>query len=460
LALRPIMHTIFGVSVAGREHLRGLDQFIVVANHNSHLDTALLYCTLPLAHVTRTRAVAARDYFARHPVLRALAERLFRPIWIDRVRRDTDAVGEILQCLDQGCSVILYPEGTRGDPGRLAAFRSGIGRIVTQRPHIPVVPVFLSGPERALPKRFSMPVPLWNHVIIGPPQRLAGEPRDVARTLQTVIQELGRAVAERRHRRRATPRPVPTIAVLGIDGSGKSTLSRELARTLTEHTVGWIGDTLELYDHGSRKALQPLLTEKVRRWIGAQAKQAKSLARYKIPKLTELLLRDRIRGETVRWYRPHVVVMDGSPLLNMTAWAVLYREEAFNAEFCAKAIGLLSGRAPATDRTDPLLRRFPELRHLQRLHLDRLHLPDAVIFLDVAPEIALQRIAVRGEARQVHETPEKLDRLRAAYRLVCDTVRNAYGIPTCVLDGTQSRQEVERAALAFVRGLESTHHAD
>lgn len=461
LALRPALHTIFGVSVIGREHLRGLDQFIVIANHNSHLDTALLYCMLPVTHLARTRAVAARDYFARHRVLHSLAEYLFRPIWIDRVRKDTDAVGEILDCLDRGGNVILFPEGTRGEPGRLAAFRSGIGRVVAQRRDIPVVPVFLSGPERSLPRQYGIPVPLWNHVIVGPPQRLTGQARDVTRMLETIILELEQAATAHRHRRREPPRPVPTIAVLGIDGSGKSTLSRELARGLTEaRSVGWIGDTLELYEGGVAKELQPLLAEKVRRWVGAQAKQARSLARYKVPKLTELLLRDRMRGETVRWYRPDAVVMDGSPLLNMTAWAVLYREDAFTEDFCARAIGILSSREGPSVRSDPLLRRFPELRHLRRLRLDRLHLPDAVIFLDVEPETALARIAARGETRQVHETTEKLQRLRDAYRLVCDVVERVYGVPTRVMDGGGSRESVREEALAFVRGLEVASRAD
>lgn len=451
LVLRPLLRLVFGVTVVGKENLRGLDRFVLVANHNSHLDVLLLYAILPTSHVLRTSAVAARDYFARFPPLVRALEYLFRPVWVDRGRKDSDPVAEIVRRLDEGTSIIMFPEGTRGEPGQLQEFKTGVGRALTARRDVPVIPVHIFGPERSFPRAAPFPIPLWNHVTVGPPQLMRGERHEIATTLREAIADIERTVSATRHRRAVRKPACRSVAVLGIDGSGKSTLSRRIAeRASVQGTVGWIGDTLELFEDGHPQDLQPLRVERVREWVGRQAKQAKSLARYKIPKLTELLLRDRILGDTRRWYGPDFTVMDGSPLLNMTAWAALYREEYFDEEFCAGAVGILSSRGERRRAGDPLLRRFPELRFLLRLGVNRLQVPDAVVFLDVAPAVALERITARGEARQVHETEEKLSKLSEAYRMVCRVIQARYGVATLVLEGVRPLDEVTEDATAFV----------
>jgi nicotinamide riboside kinase len=330
-------------------------------------------------------------------------------------------------------------------------FKTGVARVLGQRRDVPVVPVHLFGPERAFPRAAPFPIPLWNHVTVGPPMRLTGERHDITATLQRAVTDLDRTVAAGRHRRTERRTPAKTVAVLGIDGSGKSTLSRRLAEVAsTDAAVGWIGDTLELFERGAAQDLQPLRVERIREWIGGRAKQAKSLARYKIPKLTELLLRDRILAETQRWYRPALVVMDGSPLLNMTAWAVLYREEYFDEGFCARAVAEMSSRDPGLAEGEDLAKLFPELKTLRRLRLNRLKVPDLVVFLDVAPDVALERIASRGEQRQVHETAEKLGKLGEAYRMVCRVVEARFGVPTLVLDGVRPLDQVVAEAAKFV----------
>jgi shikimate kinase len=281
-----------------------------------------------------------------------------------------------------------------------------------------------------MPRQSSLPVPLWQHVTFGPPRLLAGTSRDVTAALRESIQALERSDTAMRHVRRAERGHAPVVAVLGIDGSGKSTLSRALAR---DGSAGGrtclIGDRLELFTDGQTSPAQPLLKEKLRRWVSAQAKDARSLARYKIPKLAELLLRDALLGEARRWYGPDAVFMDGSPILNMTAWSVLYKPELMSVDFCARAMAILSGETGGSGALD---REFPELRVMKRLGLTRLRLPDAAIFLDVRPEVAMERIRSRGETVQVHETEEKLARLREAYLLV---VRAVPGVPAVVLDG-------------------------
>jgi hypothetical protein len=197
--------------------------------------------------------------------------------------------------------------------------------------------------------------------------------------------------------------------------------------------------------------MQPLLTERAREWIGLRAKKAKSLAGYKIPKLTELLLRDRLRSLSIRWYRPNVIVMDGCPLLNMTAFATLYREEFFNEEFCGKAVALMSSGGEGIAKNDLILEQFPEVSYLRRLGFDRLTLPEMVFFLDVDPAEAVRRIDSRGEQKQVHETEEKLSRLREAYLLVCAVLERDMRADVLRIDGARQLAGITADAVAFVK---------
>ena len=452
--IRPLLHLIFGVNVVGRENLESVEQFVLVANHNSHLDIFLLFYALPFGKIAETHPVAALDYFEKPPWLFKTVQFLFQPIWVDRANSGLVAIKEMQRRLDEGSSLIIFPEGTRGQAGELQDFRGGVGLLVRKNPDIPVVAAYLEGPERAFPKQAAVPLPLWNHITIGPPQCLHGDSHDIATRLHDHLKALADEELAYRQCRMPEPHRPFSVAVIGIDGSGKSTVSRRLAGCFPGSGC-FIGDGLELFKDGELCDVQPLVVDEVRKWVGRQAKSARNLAHYKVPKLAELLLRDRLLSKVERWYRPDRVFMDGSPLLNMTAWAALYHEESFNAEVCAEALDILSG-GDAHLKKDPIFGQFPELNAMRRLKLNHLHLPDAVVFLDVDPKISMQRIASRGETVQAHENVERLTKLRGAYRLVCDVLEQR--LPVCRLDGKKSLELLVQEAVEFIK--EAGGHVD
>lgn len=450
--LRPFLKLFFGVNVTGRKNLASLDQYIIIANHNSHLDILLLFYILPVKHILTTHPVAAEEYFSKWKVLFKLVNYLFRPIWIVRDQEVDDPLKGMKEVLSSGHNIIIFPEGTRGVPGQIVRFKTGVGRLAVEYRNIPIIPVFLSGPEKSFPKKSAIPMPIWNNVTIGPPQIFKGENQDITSSLEKMIRELSESETAKRHRRYKRPKPAFTFAVLGIDGSGKSTLSRMVSKKLSDtFRVCLVSDNLEFYENENQKELQPLLTEKVREALARYAKTAKSLKQYKIPKLAELLLRDHIMGEVQRWYTPDIIVQDGCPLINLAAWAKLYREEYFDTEVCSKAIRILTGKREAIRKDDPIFVKFHELAALRRFRLDHMRLPDAVIMLDVAPAVSIQRIKNRGEQRQVHETEEKLAKLREGYLLVTQVVEKEFNIPTRILDGESEIDKVTASAIEFVK---------
>lgn len=452
--LRPLLRIFFGVDVDGQENFNGLDQYIIIANHNSHLDVLLLYYILPGRDILKTHVVAARDYFSRWSILFHSVNYLFSPVWIDRITKETDPLQAMKAQLAAGHNIIIFPEGTRGAPGQIRTFHTGVGRLAEDSRDIPIIPVFLHGPERAFPKSGYFPLPIWNSITIGPPQHFTGTSADFVIALETLIRGLSESKVVSRHKRAEVKSPPLLIAVMGVDGSGKSTLSHTIARRISvNHEVCLVTDGLEFYAQGDKKNIRPLVAETVRERVGAYAKNVSSLKHYKIPKLAELLLRDYLLGEVGRWYKPDFVIQDGSPLLNLVGWSILYKEAAFNREACLKALKLLSGMDDRTRKNDHIFSDFPELLALKRLKHAGMFLPDAVIMLDADPDVCCKRIASRGQPVQPHETAEKLGKMRNGYLRVCEVISDDLGIPVLTLAGDQGMEEVSQRALEFINGI-------
>jgi len=150
-------------------------QRIYFGNHASHADFALIWASLPYDLRVRTRPVAGADYWEKGRVRRYLIHEVLRGVLVDRAdhARTRDPIEAIVEALELGDSLIVFPEGTRNMTDEiLLPFKSGIYRVACRRPDVQLVPVWMENQGRVLPKGEFIPVPLLCSVNFGAPLQL------------------------------------------------------------------------------------------------------------------------------------------------------------------------------------------------------------------------------------------------------------------------------------------------
>lgn len=148
---------------------------VYFANHVSHGDFVLVWAVLDKSARERTRPVAAADYWNKSPIKRFIGEHVVRALLIERERekRVLDPVTQMVNALDAGQSLILFPEGTRNlTDAALLPFKSGLYHLAEQRPQVRLVPAWIDNLHRVLPKGEIIPIPLLCTVYFGAPVAL------------------------------------------------------------------------------------------------------------------------------------------------------------------------------------------------------------------------------------------------------------------------------------------------
>jgi 1-acyl-sn-glycerol-3-phosphate acyltransferase len=153
-----LLKTIHRLEIQGKENIPGAGGFILAANHASFLDPLALGAACPrgLSYMAR------HDLFSR-PILRwwLLHVHAFA---VKRESADLSAIKEAMKCLRRGTGLLLFPEGTRQSGGQVAKVQAGIGFLAAKL-DVPVIPAFVEGTERAMPKgaKFLKPVKITVH---------------------------------------------------------------------------------------------------------------------------------------------------------------------------------------------------------------------------------------------------------------------------------------------------------
>jgi 1-acyl-sn-glycerol-3-phosphate acyltransferase len=231
------------------------EQRIYFANHQSHLDLVMIWAALPEELRSITRPIAARDYWANSPLKRWITTEVFHAIYVERggaapvvppappppapaerIEPSFDDVPPpepmaiepwtsqvelplsssapepaptvtpgsaealaplqpLIEALQSGDSIIIFPEGTRGHTGEPQKFKSGLFTLAQMFPEAVLVPAWIDNVQRVMPKGEVVPVPILCSVTFGAPIRLKeGEERraflDRARAAVVALREV------------------------------------------------------------------------------------------------------------------------------------------------------------------------------------------------------------------------------------------------------------------------------
>lgn len=419
LVARPVLRWLVGVRYRRRGPLPA-DPCLVVSNHNSHLDAAVLVALFPLSRLHRVHPVAASDYFDRSALRRTFAMMLMNGIPIRRKPvRGEDPLEPLIEQLRRGQSLIFFPEGSRGEAGVVARFRSGVGKLVQSFPGLPVVPVFLSGPERIWP-RGKLPVPLSIDVHVGRARTFSPEQdaREIAERVRDAVLALAPPAPPVPGER---PAPPLRVALAGIDGPLQARVARALARRLGRYgTVLALGEVSHEVREGElREASGPIpAVPGARAWLGLLTRLARTAPPYRGSRFADLAERTRAsevleRGRDVRF-----VVEERTALVDLPAWSLARRGGPDDGR---DLVGYLLGPKRISLRSWPAVwRAAPEVFLFSVLDLGRPPLPDLLVRLVASPE----RVAAGGGGPAGESGADEafLERLQRAVERVADVL--------------------------------------
>lgn len=192
LLIKPIVFIVLGLNVRFREKLPLNGPAILAPNHNSHLDTMVLLSLYPLSVIHKVRPVAAADYFLKNKLMAWFSLNVIGIIPLDRSGK-TQKEALFSAChsaLNNGDILILFPEGSRGEPEQLSDIKKGLYYVLKEHKKAKITPIIMHGLGRALPRGEALLVPFNCDVIIGDPIELSSSATVMQKDLSIIYQEL------------------------------------------------------------------------------------------------------------------------------------------------------------------------------------------------------------------------------------------------------------------------------
>ncbi len=165
------------LELTGLERLSGLSTpALIIANHTSHFDTAIVLSLLPSRLYSRTAVAAAADRFYTQRLKGAWFSLRYNAFPIAR-GGGLSALAYSKSLLQADWSLLIFPEGTRSKTGELLPFHPGPA-ILALRQRVPILPIYIHGASNILRPgtRWSQPapVPVAGSGAPAPPRRTVG----------------------------------------------------------------------------------------------------------------------------------------------------------------------------------------------------------------------------------------------------------------------------------------------
>lgn len=188
--MRPMVKVLGSPKLQGLDRVEGVDgPAVFVANHHSHIDTPLLLTALPDRWRHKVVVGAAADYFFGTRSSSAFSALVIGAIPIERTKAGRKSADLARSLIDEGWSLLIFPEGGRSPDGWGQPFRGGAAYIA-QRCGVPVVPIHVEGSGRILRKGKSWPTRTSVTITFGAPMRPL-EKEDARKFAARIEREVG-----------------------------------------------------------------------------------------------------------------------------------------------------------------------------------------------------------------------------------------------------------------------------
>ena len=192
--MRAMVQVLASPRRGGTDRLSELEGPIIFAsNHHSHIDTSLLLTSIPEPWRHKIVVGAASDYFFGSRAAGATAALVMGAVPIERTRVGRRSADMAAGLIDDGWSLLIYPEGGRSPDGWGQTFRGGAAYL-SLRCNVPVVPIHVGGTGAILRKGRTVPQPAEATVTFGTPLR--PEPGEKAPRLAARIEAAVTALAD------------------------------------------------------------------------------------------------------------------------------------------------------------------------------------------------------------------------------------------------------------------------
>lgn len=173
------------VAATGAEHLQAGETYVLMSNHQSHVDIVALFEALPILP-----GFLAKKELRRVPIFGRAME-VGGHVFIDRTngREAFQAIREAAEQVRAGASIVIFPEGTRADRLGVKPFKKG-GFHLARQAGVPIVPIGIRGSAGVLPKHSQ-------HLRSGRVEVHIGEAIPAERVVSLPLRELMGEVRER-----------------------------------------------------------------------------------------------------------------------------------------------------------------------------------------------------------------------------------------------------------------------
>ncbi len=149
------------------------EQRIYFANHQSNADLVMIWAALPEELRSVTRAAAAKDYWTKTPFRKWITTAVFNVVYVVRDRSEAeDPLQPLINALASGDSIIIFPEGMRGQAEEPLPFKSGLYNLAQKFPNVVLIPAWINNIQRVMPKGEYVPVPVLCSVTFGAPMQI------------------------------------------------------------------------------------------------------------------------------------------------------------------------------------------------------------------------------------------------------------------------------------------------